>query len=184
MSGFLIEEQFYSISDQRTSMEGHLIEKVSPRRVLLGADSTTTRWAFFIAGILLLFGLAVDYLWMSAYVSRGNQGLTFTRTLAQILAFRWGYGALLLIGIAAVHGYFNIGLLPSLTLASAPFVGGALLSLNPSDTRVLLTSGMVPYRVLPEILIFPFAGFVLGVGLRWLRRNGGSSLTGKSNFSQ
>lgn len=150
-------------------MEGHLTGEVSPRRVLLGEDPTVTRWAFFIAGILLLFGLVVDYLWMSTYVSRGNQGLTLTRTLAQILAFRWGYVALLLVGVAAVHAYSNIGLLTSLTLASAPVVGAAMLSLNPSDTRVLVTPEMVPFRVLPEILIFSFAGFVLGVGLRWLR---------------
>lgn len=152
-------------------MEGHLTGYVSARAVLLGEDSTVTRRAFLIAGILLLIGLAVDYLWMSTYVSAGNQGLTPTRTLAEILAFRWGYGALLLVGIAAVHAYFNLGLLPSLTLAAAPVVGAALLSLNPSDTRVLFTPGMVPFRVLPEILIFPFAGFVLGVGLRWLRGN-------------
>lgn len=142
---------------------------VSPRTVLLGEDARVTRWAFFMAGILLLFGLAVDYLWMSTVVSTGNQGLTLTRTLAAILAFRWGYGALLLVVIAAVHAYFNIGLLPSLTLASAPVVGAATLSLNPSDTSVLFSPGMVPFRVLPEILVFPFAGFVLGVGLRWLR---------------
>lgn len=165
-------------------MEGHLTGDVSARTVLLGEDPTVTRRAFLIAGILLLFGLAVDYLWMSTYVSIGNQGLTLTRTLAEILAFRWGYGALLLVGIAAVHAYFNTGLLPSLTLAAAPVVGAAMLSLNPSDTRVLFTPGMVPFRVLPEILIFPFAGFVLGVCLRWLRRSLRGHLTVKSNISR
>jgi hypothetical protein len=81
----------------------------------------------------------------------------------------WVPGYVLVIGLAATHAYFNAGYLPSVLLAVSPNIGIAIWVIQGFDEYV----AFMPWRfvgILPEGLLVATLGFLLGLGLRRIRK--------------
>lgn len=148
-------------------------------RLLVGEDRRRTRRAVILAGVLVVVAMVADYLALSYHV--GTVETTF------FMKFRWAftlapiwehglvsptqvYGYVLVVGLAAVHAYLNSGYLTSVLLASAPPIGTAFWYIGGMDEYLLFAPELVFGSVFPEAPIMATLGFVLGLGIRTVKR--------------
>lgn len=147
------------------------------RRLLVGERRRLTGAAVLMACTLLVVASTVEYLALSRVVAGSSTNPLFhVRQTFRLHPFweggpgqaTWVYGYLLVLGLAGVHAYVNLGYLTGLVLALAPNVGVALWSIHGLDEYVGMTPTLVVDRVLPEGPLVATAGFVLGLALRVL----------------
>lgn len=154
--------------------ESHAIARGRLRSLFVGEDRATTRRALLLAGgyVVALAVLEyafllgpdfelVDALWR-AFVLESNLSTAVNRGT---------FGAVLVVGLAAIYAYLNEGYLVSVILASAPIFGAGLWTLGGPYRRVDLYLDPVSavQRTFPEAVLFATVGFLLGIGLRRLR---------------
>lgn len=142
-------------------------------RLLVGEDKRRTRRAVVLAGVLMVAAMVADYLALSYHV--GTVETTF------FIEFRWAftlapiwergltsptqvYGYILVVGLAAIHSYFNSGYLTSVLLASAPPIGTAFWYIGGMDEYLFFAPELVFSNVFPEAPIMATLGFILGLG--------------------
>ena len=141
--------------------------------LLFGANRTRNRRALVLAGAFVVFGATIEYLLFRTGFENGVVE-TFHEVflLTGYLPSQEGTGAVFVVGLAALHAYLNEGYLPSLLLGWSVVFG------NLSWTLVGL-SGTAAYRLdlpaafertFPEAAALATLGFVMGVGLRRLRK--------------
>lgn len=145
------------------------------RRWVIGETWRQTGVAVLFAGMSIIVTSAVEYRVLSREITGGEPpALLFVRETFR-LAFFWERGTdpstavlgyLLVIAIAGLYAYYNLGYLTGLLLASSPSAGIALWSIHGFDEYVTMTPTLVFDRVLPEAPLVASLGFFLGVGLR------------------
>jgi len=153
-------------------------EADGPIRQLLVGDTRQVTAAALV-GALALFGLAsaVEYMALANVVAASETNPYVDVRPAFGLAplpsrhgWVWVPGYLLAGTLSAGHAYLNRGYLPSLVLALAPSSGIALWTSYGMDDDVGLAPGAVYETVLVEGLVVATVAFLVGVGLRHVRR--------------
>ena len=155
---------------------------------LVGEDRATTRRALLLAGgyvvALAAFEYAfllgpdielVDALW-GAFVLEPNMATAVDHGT---------FGAVLVVGLAAIYAYLNEGYLVSVILASTPIFGASLWTIGSMEevANLYLDPVSAVRRTFPEAVLFATVGFLLGIGLRWLRDRLRESRDGRPSFS-
>lgn len=87
----------------------------------------------------------------------------------------FGFGAVLIGGLALIQSYFDGGYVPGLLLAAAPGYGYYLFTVDGPVTGpvFLLGDGLVAaplwavMRLAPDVLVFGTLGYLLGAGIRY-----------------
>lgn len=88
-----------------------------------------------------------------------------------------GLGAFWIAGLALIHAYLNAGYVPSLILATAPMyafyvftVGGPTGLVLPVHADLVIAPVWAARHVFPNSFAYGTLGFLLGLGLRYIRR--------------
>lgn len=150
-------------------------------RLLVGETRSSTRrvlllaLVFFpvIAGLNLIISSypAAEIPWV---LDGFRHAFVISITFSKLVVF--GPGVVVIAGLAALVAYLNKGYIPSLILATAPVYSNYTFTLpGPVLGPVIrISEGLVfaPYwaalHVLPTALVYGTAGFLVGLGLRYL----------------
>lgn len=149
------------------------------KRLVVGEERRRTRVAVVFAGVLLVVAMTVDYLALAYYV--GTVETPFFGSFREVFTLApiwerglasptWVYGYILVVGLAAIHAYYNSGYLTSVVLASAPSIGTAFWSIGGIDEYMVFTPELVFGRVFPEAPIMATLGFLIGLGFRAVKQ--------------
>lgn len=141
--------------------------------LVLGVNRARTRRALVLAGVLLVATATIEYLLFRTGFENGVvEVLHEVFLLAGHLPSRAGTGAVFVVGLAALHAYLNEGYLPSVLLGWSPVFGNlSWTNGSRSDVANYYLDPLTAFeRTFPEALALATLGFVVGVGLRRIRK--------------
>lgn len=146
------------------------------RDLMLGEGRSKTMRALVLAGGFVAAGALLEYLLLlTSFENPVVELLHETFLLDGYLPGWHATGAVFVVGLAALHAYLNEGYLPSVLLGWSPAYGNLAWTIG-SPTEVAnyyLDPAAAFERTFPEAFVLATCGFVLGVGLRWVRRRRG-----------
>lgn len=153
-------------------------ETTSLWRLVVGERRRLTGAALLLTGALAVVASVVEYRVLSREIAGGDPPVLLPVREVFQLVFLWERGTepttavigyLLVLALAGIHVYYNLGFLTSHLLASSPSVGIAVWSIHGFDEYVTLTPALVFERVFPEVPVVATLGILLGLGLRLIR---------------
>ena len=148
-------------------------------RLLVGETRSSTRRVLLLALVYFLVIAGLNLI-ISSYPAAEipwvldgfRHAFVISITFSKLVVF--GPGVVVIAGLAALVAYLNKGYIPSLILATAPVYSNYTFTLPGPVPIIRINEGLVfaPYwaalHVLPTALVYGTAGFLVGLGLRYL----------------
>jgi hypothetical protein len=148
-------------------------------RLLVGEARSSTRRVLLLALVYFLVIAGLNLI-ISSYPAAEipwvldgfRHAFVISITFSKLVVF--GPGVVVIAGLAALVAYLNKGYISSLILATAPVYSNYAFTLPGPVLMIRINEGLVfaPYwaalHVLPTALVYGTAGFLVGLGLRYL----------------
>lgn len=143
--------------------------------LLLGTERSTTRRAVILAVGFAVGGGVLEYLLVLTKFE--NDVIATAHSVFALdgyLPTWYATGALVVVGVAAVHAYLNEGYLPSVLLGWSPVYGNAIWTIGSWTTirNYYLDPVAAFERTFPEAAVLATLGFLVGLVLRRIRQRG------------
>lgn len=141
--------------------------------LILGERWSRTRNALVLAGGFVTAGLVLEYaLFLTRFENDAVETVHEVFFLDGYLPGWHAAGPVIVIGLAALHAYLNEGYLPSVLLGWSPAFGNVIWTIgSPSGIENYYVDPVAAFeRTFPEAAVLATLGFVLGFGLRRIRK--------------
>ena len=152
--------------------------------LLLGEEWTRTRRALILTGGFVIATATLEYfLYRTKFENEVIETLHQVFLLDGYLPTGHATGALFVVSLAALHAYLNQGYLPSILLGWSLVYGNLSWSIG-SRTAIenyFLDPVSAFERTFPEAVVLATLGFVIGLGLRWIRKRQQSYTTSQAD---
>lgn len=141
--------------------------------LILGEERSMARRALVLTGGFVTSTMILEYLLLLTKFE--NEGIVMLHEVFRLDGYlpSWhATGLFFVIGLAALHAYLNEGYLPSILLGWSPVYGNFIWSIgHPSRIANYYLDPVSAFeRTFPEAVVLATLGFIIGVGLRWIRK--------------
>lgn len=155
--------------------------------LFLGETWSRTRNALVLTGGFVTASLLLEYLlFLTRFENAAIETLHEVFLLDGYLPSWHAMGVFVVVGLAAVHAYLNEGYLPSLLLGWSPVFGNVAWTIgSPTGIENFYLDPIGAFRrTFPEAVVLAALGFVIGLGLRRIRKRQRGHTTTRSESDE
>lgn len=141
--------------------------------LLLGENWSRTRQALILTVGFAIVSTALEYLLFLTKFENEVIGTLHEVLLLDGYLPSWhATGMLFVVGLAALHAYLNEGYLPSVLLGWSPVYGNVVWTIGtPMGIENYYLDPVGAFeRTFPEAIVLATLGYIIGLGLRWIRK--------------